>query len=272
MPFYSFDENGRTDAPALYPEAVQRDIVAIGGVMVTRGKAIPVHEHRKAQLVFNVRGAIRCEAGQNVWIVPPHCAIWVPSKTSHSLIFAGSVEACILYVDPEAAKSLPSRTCTLSISPLLEQMLLHVVRMPVLYEPDGEDGRFVAAMLDRLSAAPVETLNLPNPVDPKLQTIMAEMMEDPSNRATLADWGRRLSISQRTLARTLQRETGMSFGRWRQQLHVLFALQRLAQGMSVQSVAFELGYESPSAFITMFRKVVGKPPARYLSERPVSMS
>jgi AraC-like DNA-binding protein len=159
----------------------------------------------------------------------------------------------------------------LSISPLLEQMLLHVAGMPVYYEVDGADGRFVAVLLDRLSAAPVEKLNVPMPSDPKLQMIMTQMMVDPSNRATIADWSRQMSISPRTLARTLQRETGMSFGRWRQQLHILFALQRLAEGALVQTVALELGYESPSAFITMFRKVAGKPPARYLAERPVSM-
>ena len=44
----------------------------------------------------------------------------------------------------------------------------------------------------------------------------------------------------------------MSFGRWRQQLHILIALQRLAQGASVQTVALDLGYEGASAFVTMF--------------------
>lgn len=59
----------------------------------------------------------------------------------------------------------------------------------------------------------------------------------------------------------------MSFGRWRRQLHVILALQRLTKGESVQTVALELGYENASGFVTMFRKAVGKPPARYLSDR-----
>ncbi len=66
------------------------------------------------------------------------------------------------------------------------------------------------------------------------------------------------------------RETGMSFGRWRQQLHLLIALQRLDQGASVQTVALDLGYEGASAFVTMFRKAMGKPPARYLAERRIA--
>jgi AraC-like DNA-binding protein len=35
----------------------------------------------------------------------------------------------------------------------------------------------------------------------------------------------------------------------------------------VHAVALDLGYESASGFVTMFRKAVGKPPARYMSDR-----
>ena len=59
-------------------------------------------------------------------------------------------------------------------------------------------------------------------------------------------------------------ETGLTFGRWRQQLHLVVALRELASGTSVQRVAAILGYESVNAFITMFRKAVGSTPSRYL--------
>ena len=71
----------------------------------------------------------------------------------------------------------------------------------------------------------------------------------------------------RTLARLVKNETGMTFGRWRQQLHIVIALQRLSAGARVQQVAEELGYESVTAFITMFKKALGKPPARYFADR-----
>ncbi|WP_244121755.1 helix-turn-helix domain-containing protein [Burkholderia gladioli] len=58
----------------------------------------------------------------------------------------------------------------------------------------------------------------------------------------------------------------MSFGRWRQQLHLMLAVQWLANGMSIQQVADELGYESASTFVTMFRRTLGAPPARYMAE------
>jgi AraC-like DNA-binding protein len=58
-------------------------------------------------------------------------------------------------------------------------------------------------------------------------------------------------------------QTGMSFGAWRQQLRLLRALERLAAGEAVSTLALELGYASPSAFIAMFKRALGVPPGRY---------
>jgi AraC-like DNA-binding protein len=93
------------------------------------------------------------------------------------------------------------------------------------------------------------------------------MLADPTDRTSKADWAVRIGMSERSMSRLLLHEVGMSFGRWRRQLHVILALQRLTKGESVQTVALELGYENASGFVTMFRKAVGKPPARYLSDR-----
>jgi len=57
----------------------------------------------------------------------------------------------------------------------------------------------------------------------------------------------------------------MSFGAWRQQVRLLRALELLAAGEAVTGVAFDLGYESPSAFIAMFRRNLGASPTRYFA-------
>lgn len=66
-------------------------------------------------------------------------------------------------------------------------------------------------------------------------------------------------MSERSLARMVRRETGMTFGQWRQQLQIIIALQQLSAGVSVQRTAEILGYESVSSFIGMFRKALGSP-------------
>lgn len=65
-------------------------------------------------------------------------------------------------------------------------------------------------------------------------------------------------MSERNLARLIVKETGLSFRQWRQQLQLIMALQGLVKGDTVQKVAHTLGYDSTTAFITMFKKGPGK--------------
>jgi AraC-like DNA-binding protein len=55
----------------------------------------------------------------------------------------------------------------------------------------------------------------------------------------------------------------MSFQAWRQQACLLIALPRLAAGEPVTTIALDLGYDSPAAFATMFKRLTGIPPSRY---------
>jgi AraC-like DNA-binding protein len=103
------------------------------------------------------------------------------------------------------------------------------------------------------------------PMDKRVANLATAQLAHPALSLTMDEWGLRLGVSSRTLSRVFQRETGMSFFRWRQQLHIGLALQRLAEGASVANIAIDLGYESTSAFIAMFRKITGTTPARYFT-------
>ena len=63
----------------------------------------------------------------------------------------------------------------------------------------------------------------------------------------------------------------MPFGRWRQQARLFAALEMLAQRKSVTESAVAVGYDSVSAFIEMFRKMLGTTPQMYFrsAQEPV---
>lgn len=105
------------------------------------------------------------------------------------------------------------------------------------------------------------------PSDGRLRKIVDALHHTPSDRATTGEWARRIGMSERALFRLVLKQTGMSFGRWRQQIQVMLAIEQLSKAKAVQAIAFDLGYESASAFITMFKKAMGQPPATYLATR-----
>jgi len=246
---------------------VPRPVVALSAKSVAKGWENARHQHHKAQLIYSVRGILHCEMEDGVWIVPPQCAIWIPSDLPHSARGSGETECHCLFVEPDAAPDLPTTCCTISVSPLLRELLLKSVTFSPLYSSGGREDRLIATLLDELAMAPVEDLHLPMPRDPRLRRLVEMLLGEPSDRNSKANWAALIGMSERSMTRVLQSEIGMGFGQWRRQLHVILALQLLTKGDSVQTVAFKLGYESSSGFVTMFRKAVGKPPARYLAER-----
>lgn len=246
---------------------IPRPVVALSATSVTKDWEQARHQHHKAQLIYSVRGILNCEIEDGVWIVPPQCAVWIPGNLPHSSRGTGETECYCLFVEPDATPDLPKTCCTIAVSPLLRELLLKVAGFPKLYELGSREERLIATLLDELAAAPVENLHLPMPRDPRLRQLAEMLLASPSDKTLKGDWATRIGMSERNMSRLLLNEIGMSFGRWRRQLHVILALQRLSKGESVQTVALELGYENASGFVTMFRKAVGKPPARYISER-----
>ncbi|WCM29291.1 helix-turn-helix transcriptional regulator [Sphingomonas sp. QA11] len=249
----------------LDPDDIPRPLVAFGVSMVTTGVELARHRHGKAQLLLTLRGVLTCEADGGLWIVPPQCAVWIPGGAMHSIKFSGTIEGYNAFIDPALAVGLPTGCCTVAVTPLLRELLVCAARFPALYPEGGRESHLATLLIDEIAAAPVERLHLPMPADQRLRRIVEMMMAAPSDRGTAEIWARRVGLSERTLARLLARETGMSFGRWRQQMAILLALQALAKGAPIKQVAADLGYESAGSFVTMFRKALGTSPGRYMS-------
>lgn len=230
---------------------------------------LAMHAHPQGQLVLVLRGAMTCEVPGALWMAPVHGGLWIPGGLPHGNRVTADADVCFLFVARGAA-TMPQDCCALGIAPLLRELILHLAALPVGEPLDEEAERLHAVTLDQLVRMPAESMHLPVSDEPRLRKMVAALIDDPSDRTTVAQWSSRLAMSERTFGRLVQHETGMSFGRWRQRLQLIVALQWLSSGQSVQQVAADLGYDSVSAFIAMFRKAMGKPPARYLAElRPV---
>ncbi|MFP6651301.1 MAG: AraC family transcriptional regulator [Dehalococcoidia bacterium] len=89
------------------------------------------------------------------------------------------------------------------------------------------------------------------------------MKDDPANGRTLEAWASIVGASGRTSARLFSAETKMTFRSWQCQARLLAGIVKLAEGQSVTSVALDVGYESPSAFIAMFKRALGMTQGQY---------
>ena len=230
------------------------------------GSNLPPHSHDWGQLVYASEGVMTVSTPGGSWVVPPHRAVWIPPGIEHWIEMSGSVFMRTLYLTPVLVTPLPQSCCVVQVSRLLRELILHSVALGVLEAEVPEHAHLVAFLIDLLETVPTMPLELPMPRDPRALRVAEFLREHPADATTANQLARTAGASVRTLERLFRSETGLTFGRWRQQLRLLEALRLLAAGRPVTAVALDVGYDSPSAFIAMFKNTLGTTPSRYYAD------
>jgi AraC-like DNA-binding protein len=225
------------------------------------------HSHKRAQVLYSISGVASVTTDHASYILPPQRALWIPSGVAHEMACRGHVSVRTLYIDERVRGDLPEACRVFEVSDLLRELIIAAVRMPIEYDEQGRDGRVMRLILDEIASAPSIPLDISMPLDPRLLKVCRAILEDPAHADTLDDWARVAGMGRRTFTRMFRRETQMSFATWRQHVRLMEAMSRLATGEPVTAVAFDVGYNSPSAFTAMFRKAFGAAPTRYISEQ-----
>lgn len=228
------------------------------------GYLIPEHFHKEGQLLFASKGVMTVRTSHAIWVVPPMRGVWIPADEVHSITMSGNVLMRTLYFSPRVAMSVSRKCFVLNVSPLFRELILHACDKPAWKTRVAKEKRMVGIVLDQLASSTAIPLHLPQPRDARAGRVVSILVSDPSDPRTLGELCKRAGGSKRTIERAFLDETGMTFGKWRQQLRLLHGMRLLATGEKVITAALESGYNSPSAFISVFKKTLGHTPNQYL--------
>src|SRR5690606_14462814 len=228
------------------------------------GYFVPLHRHSRAQLLCASQGVVLVTTDAGRWMIPSDHAMWIPAGVEHSVEILGEVYMRSIYICVDAVSGVPDYLHVVGLTDLMRCLITDATTQDSTPEPDSRDALVIELILRDLHTLPQRSLGLPFPSDPRLQKLCREFVKKPSSRATIDDWADRMAMSRRSFTRHFQRETGVSLSVWRQQACLFAAVPRLAEGEPVTSVALDLGYDSVSAFTTMFRRMLGVSPRFYL--------
>jgi AraC-like DNA-binding protein len=145
---------------------------------------------------------------------------------------------------------------------LLRELILRACIVGALSRKDRRRRHLIDLIVDQLETIQTVSLQLPNPSDSRALRVAGVLLSDPGDQRTLTQICKGIGAGKRTIERRFQEETGMTLGKWRQQLRLMQAMRLLAEGAKVTHAAMEAGYSTPSAFISMFRRAWGSTPAR----------
>ena len=226
--------------------------------------SIGAHSHEWAQLTYAADGMLRVSAEGSSWIVPPQRAIWIAPHIEHEVTLLEPARLSPLRIHA-SRDPFPGQTCrVVEVGSLLRELLAVMVS-------SGDDlpqprATLVGELiLDELARAPSRPIRVPLPRDKRLNSLCQALLDAPGDTRTLGQWAQAVGASERTLARLFDRELGMSFGQWRQQVRLAHGASLIARGLPLWQVAQQLGYASQSAFTAMFRKTFGSTPSQFFA-------
>jgi AraC-like DNA-binding protein len=244
----------------------EKRIVGTGSVAFADGFREPLHIHADyAQLKWPSTGVASVRTPAGIFVAGPAHAVWIPAGDRHAGIYTGEVLEQNLYIHKGHCAALPQRCCLVAVPPRLSRTIARALAEASEYvgRSRADDREILSVVEQEVSALERPPLDLPIPEASRIQLVVERLLQAPNDPRTLAAWARQVGMAERSLGRSFHDETGMSFGEWRKRARVLCALRRLATGADVATTAAELGYESTSAFVYMFRTTLGLTPARY---------
>jgi AraC-like DNA-binding protein len=221
------------------------------------------HAHESGQFILVETGISHLRTELGAWIVPARSVAWVPPGVRHISRSSGAGSGWAV-IPPVELRGLPGRVCVLRASAL---MIASLQRLTQLNPGDGAKRRLLWRIVAaEMSEAQPEQLEIPMPTAPRMVKAAQSVLARPCAAASLDRLAARAGMSRRSFTRHFRSQTGLPYARWKRAVIAHHALELVAAGHKVSSVALDVGYASVSAFIAMFRRQYGESPRQFLIE------
>jgi AraC-like DNA-binding protein len=223
-----------------------------------------LHQHARGQLLYARQGCIRITLAQQLCLLPPSRAAWIPPRTPHRAVMRKVVDYRSVWFDAELTRKLPADVRVIEVSSLLEAVLEPMAMAE--FDLDWTQSPYehlIGLSMHEIGHAPRQPMLLPMPQDRRLATLTAHPDVLPPELGELSS---HVGATGKTIGRIFQRDTGMSYQEWRQQWRVLRAIELLVTGHAVSHITSQLGFSTDSSFITFFKHMQGCAPGAYMKK------
>ncbi|MBW8777072.1 MAG: helix-turn-helix transcriptional regulator [Stenotrophomonas sp.] len=146
------------------------------------------HHHQRAQLICVERGLLTTRTSHGTWSLAPGSAGWMPPLEPHTVTLDGPLRGWGMALAAPACATLPADPCVLGLPKLAQALADRICEWPLGYETTPERQHIIDVLLDEIRTAPRQRMHLPMPHDRRLLKIASQLLADPSDERSLAEW------------------------------------------------------------------------------------
>lgn len=224
----------------------------------------PQHTHPAHQLSVAGSAAFGMGAAGRTWVVAPARGLWIPAGLPHTVEAIGEAEMITIWFDPDRCPVRWDEPTVVVVDDLVVALVDRLRDRSLSAEARTRAEQVLFDVLEPLAA---DALDVALPTDDRARRVAEAILLDPADGRSLADWGREVGASERTLMRAFRADTGLGFQDWRTRARTTVALRLLLTDASVATIASSVGYATTSAFCAAFRRTMGAPPTAFRPTR-----
>ncbi|GAA4311997.1 helix-turn-helix transcriptional regulator [Mucilaginibacter gynuensis] len=228
----------------------------------------PEHCHNKGQLIYIEGGIAYIHLPHRTLVIPARHYVWIPAGQKHFVEMHKSVitRTIYFYSHDDAGNPFYGKGGIYPINTLLLQMLSYSERWSGDVMPDDHDFHFLAAIKNILpeiskNAFPIV---LPTTENTRMNPVLKYMNKHLFEQLTLTSVSEANGFSERTLSRLFQSTLSTSFLQYFKLLRMVKAIELMQQNdLSASEIAYQLGYNSVSAFSAIFYQLTKTRPSEF---------
>lgn len=216
------------------------------------------HSHKIAQISIPTNGVMYIIVNDALLIIPPKMAVFIPKNSKHCIKKINTKTIIeTIYFTNDYKKYLPDSTKAFYLSELARALISKVCSFNKEDFNSTKVKNLINVLLDELNVSNIQNYSLKIPTNPTLLKVYEFFTKSTDSFPSLPEVAKHVHLSSRTLLRMFKNELGICFVLWKQQFIFIKAIELLMTDKSTTTVAYKLGYNSDSAFITMFKKMSG---------------
>lgn len=223
---------------------------------------VGTHRHPHGEIYLVKAGHLISASDEARWLIPAGQAFWVPPSVPHGGTLCGAHGIRIYVAAALMGRLCPSSAIAFSTSPLISAIIERWREEATFGLPDRQiDRHRLAVLSDEMARSVTRPLILPMPRHAIMRAVMSDWAKTCEVQVSLDNLADRCRMSRRTFTRRFRAETGLSPGSWMAAARILRGCQLMTFGVPITETAYRLGYESPSSFFNLCRKMTGLNPS-----------
>lgn len=241
---------------------------------------IKIAKHRhvgKHQIIYTFSGTLRIQIDTSDYFVPEKHIAWIPANTEHELCSNNRQALLIIFyisLEPEDQQRFSNQFAIYNTNAVIAENLRFISSRHSLIrqqeQPDLYD--FSYAFFKLLpSMNPSHEITLKTqiiPSDERLQPILQYLREHVLDNPTIEETASRFGFSVRNLSRILH-NSGIRFNQYLNLQRVTHAIELYTDGgKTLQQIAYEAGFNTPSHFNRVFKQITGMSPGTFFLNKP----